>query len=58
MIRKFQNTSNNPNEVKPAATRSEAEDIIKEYIVKMKKHKRNSRSSRNKSEMMGRFNDF
>ena len=28
-LRKFQNVSNHPGEVKPAATRNEAEDIIR-----------------------------
>ena len=44
--------------MKPAATRGEAEDIIKEYIVKMKKFKKSSRSRNNRSEMFGRVNDF
>ena len=34
--------------MKPAAARNEAEDIIREYIVKMKRHKKNIRG-RNKS---------
>ena len=48
-MRKFQNVSNNPNEVKPAATRGEAEDIIKDYIVKMKRQKRKARNNQNRS---------
>lgn len=47
-MRKFQNVSSNPNEIKPAANRGEAEDIIKEYIMKMKRQKKASRS-KNKS---------
>ena len=48
-MRKFQNVSSNPNEIKPAATRSEAEDIIKDYIVKMKRTKKKARNSQNRS---------
>lgn len=47
-----------PGELKPAASKDEVADIIREYIMKNKKNKKMSPFSRANADYLAKLNDF